>query len=1503
MSQVLDAIRAKFPQYSNVGDAQLVGAIGDKYPQYLQHPEFAQEYQQAKQPSALSVGMPVPQANAQPQPPQGVNANPGGFLTDITKSFLPNAPTKDPQEQSLIDYLQTNHIGDVSQGQQAMKGVGDSLVNAAKFATTTPLGLITTAAAPLKLLQPLLLAGFGGYAAAQAKEQAQQLGTEFGKNPEDRDYRKIGEQGTSLGMLPAALLAPVLGGHYASLAKEVIGNKNDILKPGEGLRLGPKPSVQSPSSETAGTTPPVADVATKQQSAQTTQPSNPSIVQSTAVPFDPKGFKEGLKSLSPEDLSAQYQAIQGQSKQMLAQGQLQDASLNITKGQFVREELQNRQANANQTGLPKAEQTPSQSQVAEAKPLSFVPAVKVGEQVVQVKEHQATEATRVISANPGKQVVRGFQGSDGKFYSVLEAARAKMAQQPKITLYRAESPTTKFSDIFNPDKLKAFEHAIKPGEFWTSDPKYADYFKESYGKDATIKQIDISKTEAEKYKVSAFEYKVPQHISKGVQNEPANATIEQQTSNATGQSKKVQGQKGNMQGQQGLPMQKLQTQGQAQSNVQGQIQGGLGSDARSNGGRNGKGKSKRVLSGPEKDIANALGGKGKSKPSQSGSIINPRELFQEGKEKLFGIAERVTKGRSAQGEVETPEPGEGASPGEALALGRQKLAEGVDPHKVLANFKADPERRTSETMIGVFFAHGERLAKVADEAAEKFGIESSEYKAAAKADSDWIKEVKEAQTATSRQFVAQQGEVEVNTGSFHSMARSYTEDTGKEFTKEQASKAQELVGKVKEADAKVQEVQGKLNEALKSLSEEKAKPKVASKTGSQILAEAAKSGVKATGKALEGLNTLFGAGQGKLGTFGAFDEHTWAKAKPLFQEAYKDFKKAGKSLAEFADFALTQWGEAVEPYVQRFASETAQIEGVAQKIKSRKPKSEKLFEPANIETTRKAIAEKSSTASQKVWSLAQEYLNKGENDFDTIRHGIATDLGIPIGEVTKLLSENKQTKALSDEMYKAMDERRKLKQSAEFWLKDQQIPGWQQAIRMVPRVFFLDKIFGHGTVGMITHAGINVFNPGAWSTYFPSFLRQYKLAYSKVYHEQWVQDQIRKPNFVMWKRAGLKADPFRYPDDYQNAAIKSFMGKLGVLVGNYGFDALKDFRINRANQVWNGLSEELKTPEMAKMIADSVNHATGVVHMPFREWASWTFFAPRLEASRWAWMIGDPAKALGTFKEWDKASPEEKWFAMSELKQKAAVAGTYLSLLALNQGYLSATGSDQKVNFNNPRKSDFLSFKVAGHNLGIVGPMLGIVRMFYNLVHTAIAPRGPVESLTPRGPAMGEQLFNYGRGKLSPLAGFGMDVFAQSDFQGKPLPWSEDKVPSYLRKEGQGKYTPGEYAAQQFSPIPVEEAIKEVWSDQGMTTNQIDLFLKALGVAAIAGGTGARVSKDYNEGKVDSPPPVKKEKQAFPIKGMPKIKPLGMNDIIQRGGKNYQVTGFDTDGEPLVQEA
>lgn len=769
----------------------------------------------------------------------------------------------------------------------------------------------------------------------------------------------------------------------------------------------------------------------------------------------------------------------------------------------------------------------------------------------------------------------------------------------------------------------------------------------------------------------------------------------------------------------------------------------------------------------------------------------------------FGIAERVTDQRAAAGNIDPVDPGEGRGAETLVEQGREALKKGADPEAIIEHF--NKTKQVSGLDMAVVRAEGERRAQAAYKAEEEFGAESPEYKVAAQADSAWIKKIKPMQTESSDIFRAQQGSTDVDTGTFHGLQREFVSISGREFTDKEAKQAKEIARNVKEAAEAVTKAEKPVRDALnrqKTPDGKTAKATILEKLSKQ--AEAARERIKARiteGRVQSGLDP-----------------------EDIADHAIVGAEYIAKGVTEFADWSAKMTknlGERIRPHLKAIFDEAT-----------------KVHRDTENEVMGKTVGA--------VWKKAKEYLDKGESNFDDIRHKIAVDLGMPVEEVTQKLTEPKSVREVTNEMYAKMSARRAVVAQARSWLKQQAMPGWYRFATALPSGFFDLATFGHGTVGMITHSGINMFHPGRWSSYWSNFFRQFKLmgVFDKgAYHEKMMQSLIRDPNYITAKRAGLKVDPALFTDDYQKNWASSYLKKIG-LSGNRGFDALKLYRMDRFNQVWEGLPDAVKNKDMAKLIADGINHESGAVKMQFRDWANWTFFAPKLEGSRWAWLVGDPAKATKIISEWKTASPEQRQFAVSQAKEKAVIAGTYLTMLAANQGLLSASGSDQKINFTDPRKSDFLAFKAAGQKVSIISPMLGVVRLLANMIHASTGEKQGFEKRETRAENMETTGADYLRGKLSPFSGVAADIATQSDFQKRPLPFSFDPVPASVKKQGLDRYTYSEYALEHLAPIPVEEAIREVWRKQGMDETKINHWLKTLGDAVVMGGTGARVAPD-----------------------------------------------------------
>lgn len=497
-----------------------------------------------------------------------------------------------------------------------------------------------------------------------------------------------------------------------------------------------------------------------------------------------------------------------------------------------------------------------------------------------------------------------------------------------------------------------------------------------------------------------------------------------------------------------------------------------------------------------------------------------------------------------------------------------------------------------------------------------------------------------------------------------------------------------------------------------------------------------------------------------------------------------------------------------------------------------------------------------------VWTKVQEHIEKGETDPNSIRSKVATDLGISTDRVTRIMGQNPRTKYLMDEAWRKQQLAQVLRQNAKMWVRNLDIPTYEKAISSIPKALFGLKVGFHGTVALGTHAPTVAFQPRFWSVYVRDFGKMYKMVADPAYYERQAQDLVRRKNYITARRAGLVNDPQLF-EDFSSPDTAKYFGNITGM-GNRGYSVLKILRQDMFDQMYDQLPRSLQVQKgVAEALADQINHATGVVKGYAPRGVNLALFAPRLEAARVMQLAGDPIRAGRTLLNWSKATEGEKLFAQNQFKEKLWIFGTLAAGLALNQGFLNAVGSKQKINgvpkelggagFN-PLESDFLKFKVAGYDVAYGSAVWNLAKLPVRL-GTSLAYHGKGSKLVLEDERFGKVLQDYIRSQASPFAGTTADLMFGRDYAERPLPRAgfglipgRTDIPKRLRLHGVDKpYTWGEYAAQQFTPIPISEGIREVWKDGlGMSDKQINSYINAFGVSLLMAGTGTRVTQDKN---------------------------------------------------------
>ena len=123
------------------------------------------------------------------------------------------------------------------------------------------------------------------------------------------------------------------------------------------------------------------------------------------------------------------------------------------------------------------------------------------EQAWANKEQLAAEDTRPLVVG-ASELPRGAVGSSAE-------ARSLGAPAPGFTrLYRGESPTVKFDDVFDAEKVAELGSLppSRAGKFYTDDIDYADYYRETYGKDAKLHWVDVPDSNLKAHHERGSEY-------------------------------------------------------------------------------------------------------------------------------------------------------------------------------------------------------------------------------------------------------------------------------------------------------------------------------------------------------------------------------------------------------------------------------------------------------------------------------------------------------------------------------------------------------------------------------------------------------------------------------------------------------------------------------------------------------------------------------------------------------------------------------------------------------------------------------------------------------------------------------------------------------------------------------------------------------------------------------------------------------------------------------------
>lgn len=773
--------------------------------------------------------------------------------------------------------------------------------------------------------------------------------------------------------------------------------------------------------------------------------------------------------------------------------------------------------------------------------------------------------------------------------------------------------------------------------------------------------------------------------------------------------------------------------------------------------------------------------------------------------KVAGISNRVMKDIERRLGITAPESGEGIDPANVLPLGRELLKAGGDVDRLMEDF--DNGAGVTPEGVAMIRAKAEELTKVADDAKDKFGLASKEFNDAAKALQDFQYRTQPYKTKASNVFKSYQGATDLNTGSFIDLRGAWEEKAGREPNEKETKQIEELSNRVKEGEKKYQKALDEISrlhdEAAKAQEEkEKSNPKK--------YTEKAKKAADAIRKLKTKPFTFIDSKGNKV----TLTQNSIIPYNEIIEGVAK-LVEAGGEVADAVREVLSKYEN--EDWYKNFSQEDKDLF---------ENKLAEHLTPEEDDIHTKFVDKKGNDFTPKeakeIWDYAKEnYLSKGKSPQDMVR-GVATDLVLTYEQVNNAIATPKTKRNITDEMYLQYRDNQKAIRAAKDFVEKAGEGKVDKAMNALERAWEVPRNLqtaGHGTVSPATHVGIALFNPFIAKENLQFIFHTYNSAYGLALKkgglakfEQRVSDFKNDAHYADAIKHGLDADAEKANNDY--APAKHIIGRIGQ-IGDRGFFELKPYRLELYKKALNSVPEVVKSDPIAysetkRMLASMINNATGVGSKTISDKIpSKLVFAPKLVASQLGRLIAEPAEAAKVFTKvlLGEAKPSEKAAMKIYAAHTASMVAGYASALALNQAYLSAVGSNQKVNFTDPDKPDFLRMKSASGRT--LAPDGGVVSMFKFLKHIAEVPFLSIkEAKGDRLSKMGEIIIRELRGKSHPSAGIMWDFVSGKDFNKNIVPTSSDR-PKFNKTTGEmtHKMTWGEYALKHLTPIPAQEAM------------------------------------------------------------------------------------------------
>lgn len=409
----------------------------------------------------------------------------------------------------------------------------------------------------------------------------------------------------------------------------------------------------------------------------------------------------------------------------------------------------------------------------------------------------------------------------------------------------------------------------------------------------------------------------------------------------------------------------------------------------------------------------------------------------------------------------------------------------------------------------------------------------------------------------------------------------------------------------------------------------------------------------------------------------------------------------------------------------------------------------------------------------------------------------------------------------------------------------------------VPRQIYT---FGHGIVFPITHAGELIFHPTEWARFFKMVGNVYGGTFSKAMTAARLADMARDPRYNESLKAGLEVGP-------RSHAVGIIGGMKGPAARAWQMLGVGRFEMWKAAMDRWEAKKPGATPaerlDVGKEFASWANDATGAGKGAIsdasaaisRKIGVEPLFGPRLTQSKIN-RVSEIAKTGADLANFKNLSVGERAVAFKRLSGATQYVVTRLGFLAANAAFLQWAGSKDKINFNDPGKSDWLNFKGLGLSTGVPGiiPEVRALSQLLAISYRAYAPtslKSKLEKISPifhAKPAFYEKdqtalsvAGQYVQSKLHPAPQIASEFMTGKDYFGRPLPFSQNM--------GTARKPPLSYPefGLEHAPIPAQGPAKYVYDQirgAGASASVAMSIIKGLIITGL-GGAGFH-TKDEN---------------------------------------------------------